>query len=73
LITIESQTVAGRDAQLFEYEHDEDFGPATVATYFFNAGGFGWRTRAAVAKAAGENAASAKEIANRMAATLEPR
>jgi TIR domain-containing protein len=72
LITIEPQTVAGRKAQLFEYEHDEDFGPATVATYFFNAGGFGWRTRAAVAKAAGDSAATAEEISNRMATTLEP-
>jgi TIR domain len=72
LITIEPQTVAGRKAQLFEYEHDEDFGPAAVATYFFNAGGFGWRTRAAVAKAAGDSAATAEEISNRMATTLEP-
>jgi TIR domain len=73
LITVDSQTVAGRDAQLFEYEHDEDIGPATVATYFFNAGGFGWRARAAVAQAAGDSAATAKEISNRMATTLEPR
>jgi hypothetical protein len=67
------QTVDDRETQLFWYEHDEDIGPATVATYFFNAGGFGWRTRAVVAKKAGDSAASAKEIATRMATTLEPR
>ena len=72
LITSESRTVAGREALLFVYEHEEDFGPATVATYFFNDGGFGWRTRAAVATAAGDSAATAEEISTRMAMTLEP-
>ncbi len=73
LITAEPQSVDSRDAQLFWYEHDEDIGPATVATYFFNAGGFGWRTRAVVAKKAGDSAATAKDIATTMAMTLEPR
>jgi TIR domain len=72
LITTEPQNVDGRDTQLFWYEHDEPIGPATVATYFFNAGGLGWRTRAVVAKEAGDSAETAKEISNRMAATLEP-
>jgi hypothetical protein len=73
LITTEPQTIDDRETQLFWYEHDEDIGPATVATYFFNAGGFGWRTRAAVAKEAADSAELAKEIATRMAMTLEPR
>ena len=72
-LTTEPQNVDGRDTQLFWYEHDEPIGPSTVATYFFNAGGFGWRTRAVVAKKAGDSADTAKEISNRMAATLEPR
>jgi TIR domain len=72
--TTDPQNVDGRQALLFWYEHDEPqpIGPATVATYFFNAGGHGWRTRAAVAKRAGDSAATAKEISNRMATTLEP-
>jgi TIR domain len=78
LITTVPQTVDGRDAQLFWYEHDEGIGqggigPATVATYFFNAGGSGWRTRAAVAHKAGDSATTAKAIATRMAKTLKPR
>jgi TIR domain len=72
LITTVPQAVDGREAQLFWYEHDEGIGPATVATYFFNAGGFGWRTRAAVAREAADSAATAKAIATRMAKTLEP-
>jgi hypothetical protein len=71
--TTEPQSVDSRTALLFWYEHDEDIGPATVATYFFNAGGSGWRTRAAVANKAGDSRETAKEISNRMAATLQPR
>jgi TIR domain len=72
--TTDPQNVDGREALLFWYEHDEPqpIGPATVATYFFNAGGHGWRTRAAVAKSAGDSAESAKDIATKMAMTLEP-
>ncbi len=73
LIATEPQPVDSRDTQLFWYEHNEDIAPATVATYFFNAGGFGWRTRAAVAKKAGDSAESAKDISTRMAMSLEPR
>jgi len=69
----EPQAVDDREALLFWYERDEDIGPATVATYFFNAGGSGWRTRVAVAKKAGDSADTAKEISTRMASTLEPR
>jgi hypothetical protein len=69
-----SQTLGDRSARLFEYDEDEPgLGPASVATYFFNAGGFGWRTRAAVAKDADDSAELANEIATRMASTLEPR
>jgi TIR domain len=73
--TTDPQNVDGRQALLFWYEHDEPqpIGPATVATYFFNAGGIGWRTRAAVAQKAGDSAESAKDISTRMAMTLEPR
>ena len=48
-------------------------GPANIATYFFNAHGQGWRTRAAVAEEASDSAELAKDIATRMAMTLEPR
>ena len=70
--TTEPQSVGSRTALLFWYEHDEPIGPATVATYFFDAGGSGWRTRAAVTKKAGDSADTAKEISTRMASTLEP-
>jgi hypothetical protein len=73
LITTVPQAVDGRDTLLFWYEHDEGIGPATVATYFFNAGGFGWRTRAAVAQDTDDSAATAKALSTRMAKTLEPR
>ena len=70
----ELQNLGDRDAWLIEYEWNEnDVGPATVAADFFNAGGYGWRTRAAVAKAAADDSAKlAEETANRMAKTLEP-
>jgi hypothetical protein len=71
--TTEPHSVDGREALLFWYERREDIGQATVATYFFDAGGSGWRTRAAVAQKAGDSADSAKEISTRMAKTLEPR
>ncbi|MGE5232815.1 MAG: toll/interleukin-1 receptor domain-containing protein, partial [Acidobacteriota bacterium] len=73
LISTEPQDVHGRATQLFWYEHGEPIGPSTVATYFFDAGGVGWRTRAVVAKRAGDSAESAREISNKMATTLEPR
>jgi hypothetical protein len=67
------QTLGNRITQLFEYDEDEPgLGPASVATYFFNAGDSGWRTRAAVAKSVDSSAATAKEIAARMATTLKP-
>jgi TIR domain len=70
----EQRPVGNRLAWLIEYNWNEvGLGPATVATYFFNAGDFGWRTRAAVAKTAGDSVGMAEEIATRMAATLEPR
>ena len=66
--------VGNRLAWLIQYElNEEGLGPATVATYFFNAGDFGWRTRAAVPKTASDSAGMAEEIATRMATTLEPR
>jgi TIR domain len=70
----ELQNLGDREAWLIEYEwNEDDVGPATVAADFFNAGGYGWRTRAAVAKAAADDSAKlAEETANRMANTLEP-
>jgi TIR domain len=70
--TTDPQNVDGREALLFWYEHNEPIGPATVATYFFNAVTIGWRTRAAVAQRARDSAGSAKDISTRMAMTLEP-
>jgi TIR domain len=70
----EQRAVGDRLAWLIEYNwNEEGLGPATVATYFFNAGDFGWRTRAAVPNTAGDSAGMAEKIATRMAATLEPR
>jgi hypothetical protein len=70
----ELQNLGDHNAWLIEYEwNEEGLGPATVAADFFNAGGYGWRTRAAVAKAAADDSAKlAEETANRMAMTLEP-
>ena len=63
-----------RTAWLIKYSRNEDgLGQATVATCFFNRGQSGWRTRAALAKPAGDSAGTAEEIATKMAATLEVR
>jgi TIR domain len=70
----EQLPVGGRLAWLIEYKwNEEGLGPATVATCIFNAGDFGWRTRAAVAGTTAGSAGMAEEIATRMAKTLEPR
>jgi hypothetical protein len=67
-----TQTVGGRQAVLLAFEHDQKgLGPATVYTYFFNAGDYGWRTRAVAANTVGDGAELAKEIATRMAETLQ--
>jgi hypothetical protein len=59
---------------LFRYTQIEpNLGPASIATFFFNTDGKGWRTRAAVAEEASDSADLAKDIATRMAMTLEPR
>ena len=70
----ELQNLSRPETWLIEYEWNEDgVGRATVAADFFNAGDYGWRTRAAVAKAAADDSAKvAEETANRMAETLEP-
>ena len=74
-----STTVGGHPAFLYAYQHDEPgnhglpaLGRATVFNYFFNDGGFGWRTRAAVAGAGGRSQEEAREIATRMAKSLTP-
>jgi hypothetical protein len=74
ILPAEQRPVGGPLAWLIEYTwNEEGLGPATVATYFFNRGEFGWRTRAAVAGTAGGSAGMAEAIATRMASTLEPR
>jgi hypothetical protein len=70
----ESPTIQGRPTILFGYQWKEPgIGPATAFNYAFNAGGFGWRTRAAVKGKSGQSEAKAKEIATEMATTFEPR
>jgi hypothetical protein len=73
-ITISPQTVDDRDARLFGYEIDDrtlEYRPSTAYTYFFNAGGSGWRTRA-VGVMADVSPDTVLAIATRMAETLEP-
>jgi TIR domain len=75
LRTVEEQTVDDREAELFGYEIDEqklEGEPSTSYTYFFNAGGYGWRTRA-VGVRADVSPDTVLAIATRMAETLEPR
>jgi hypothetical protein len=74
-----STKVGDQPAFLYAYQHDEPgnhglpaLGRATVFNYFFNEGGFGWRTRAAVAGEGTRSQEEAKEIATRMAETLKP-
>jgi hypothetical protein len=68
------QTINGHEALLFGYQWKEPgIGPATAFNYAFNDGGFGWRTRAAVAGKGDESVAQAKAIATEMATTFEPR
>jgi hypothetical protein len=70
----EARTLGNRDAVFFSYEIDEKgIGPATIVNYAFNAGGSGWRTRAAVAGTTASSASLAEEVATRMASTLKPR
>ncbi len=74
-ITFSRQTVDDRDATLFGYEIDEtelESRLSTAYTYFFNAGEWGWRTRA-VGVGSETSSETVLEIATRMAATLEPR
>jgi hypothetical protein len=66
------QPVGNREAVLFAFEHvEKGYGPATVYTYFFNAGDYGWRTRAVAAESVDGGAELAKAIATRMAETLQ--
>ena len=62
--------IAGRDAYLLTYRHDEnanhglpDLGPVDVATYFFNDRGFSWRVRAAVSTSVSDSAGVATDLA----------
>jgi hypothetical protein len=67
------QTVNGKDTILFGYRWKEPgIGPATAFNYAFNAGGSGWRTRAAVKGQGKASAEQAKEIATEMATTFQP-
>jgi hypothetical protein len=69
----EPQTINGRPTILFGYQWREPgIGPATAFNYAFNAGGSGWRTRAAVKGQGKASAEQAKEIATEMVTTFEP-
>ena len=50
----------------------EGLGPATVVSYAFNAGGFGWRTRVSAPKP-DNGLALANQIATQATKTLKPR
>src|SRR5215218_1863023 len=69
-LTFEETTVGGRDAVLYGYVHSEPEAhglPAipetTVFNYYFEDGGFAWRTRAAVSTSEPDSANLAKGIA----------
>jgi hypothetical protein len=68
----ELRKLGDREAELFAYETSQEGFSATVVNYAFNAGGSGWRTRAAVANSQGSSYELAEKIATRMASTLQP-
>jgi hypothetical protein len=71
-INQEAHTFGNRETELFAYEMDrEGLGPATVVSYAFNAGGFGWRTRVSVPKK-DNSTAVANQIATQATKTLKP-
>jgi TIR domain-containing protein len=71
-INQEAHTFGNRETELFAYEMDrEGLGPATVVSYAFNAGGFGWRTRVSVPNK-DNSTAVANQIATQATKTLKP-
>ena len=72
-INEEAHTFGNRQTELFAYEMDrEGLGPATIVSYAFNAGGFGWRTRVSAPKP-DDGLAVANQIATQATKTPEPR
>src|SRR3954466_7141740 len=72
-------TVAGHQAYLRQYVHDEpakhnlpDMGEVAVANYLFNDSGSSWRTRAAVETSVSGAAKRALDIAKAMAESFKP-
>jgi serine/threonine protein kinase len=70
--------IAGRDAYLLTYQHDEtanhnlpDMGPVAVATYFFNHAGLSWRNRAAVSTSVNDAQRVALDLASAMTKSFE--
>jgi predicted Ser/Thr protein kinase len=78
-LTFEQTTVGGREAVLYGFVHFEEamhglppIPEASVFNYFFEDGGFAWRTRAAVSTSVQDSDSLAKGIATKMAETLTP-
>jgi predicted Ser/Thr protein kinase len=78
-LTFEQTTIGGRDAVLYGFVHFEQtmhglppIPEATIFNYFFEDGGFAWRTRAAVSTSVQDSDSLAKGIATKMAETLTP-
>src|SRR3954453_4896891 len=71
--------VAGRDAYLLRYVHDEpaehnlpNMGQVAVANYLFSDAGFSWRTRAAVETSVKDAPKQAQDTARAMAESFKP-
>jgi hypothetical protein len=71
--------VAGHDAYLLQYVHDEpakhnlpNMGQVAVANYLFNDAGFSWRTRAAVETSVKDAPKQALDVARAMAESFKP-
>ncbi len=80
--TYKPTAIAGRDAYLLRYSHDEptnpnlpelpDLGHVFSSVYLFNDSGFTWRVRAAVKTSVADGENIAWDLARKMAETFEP-
>jgi hypothetical protein len=74
-------TIAGRDAYLLQYIHNEQpqqsylpaMGEVYATTYFFNDAGSSWRVRAAVKTSVADGENVARDLAEKMVTTFEPK
>jgi hypothetical protein len=78
----EPKTIAGRDAYLLTFQHDEKpspennlpaMGPVDVANYFFNDSGSAWYTRAAVSTSLPHSEKVAKDLATELTESFRPK